>query len=101
MITKEEFLKAVDTINAYLEQAKKETVAYKIDLSETVIEDVGFSARARNLLAFGLKLNPFETKIKELSKVSRREMYLLRGYGKKSISEIIHFCEKANIKLLP
>ena len=37
MITKEEFLKAVEIVNAYLEQAKKETVAYKIDLSEQQI----------------------------------------------------------------
>jgi DNA-directed RNA polymerase alpha subunit len=101
MITKEEFLKAVEIINTYTEQVKKETIAYKIDLKETLIEDVGFSIRARNLLAFGLALNPFETKVKELSKVSKREMFLLRGYGKKTISEIIYFCEKANIKLLP
>ena len=101
MITKEEFLKAVETINAYTEQVKKETITYDVDLQETIIENLDFSVRTKNTLKGHFGLNPFEHKVKDLSKISRNKLCKLRGVGSKTISEIIFFCDKANIKLLP
>ena len=101
MITKEEFLKALDTVNEYKLQVSQEFKEMKISLDEkdltpkTKIVDSGLSVFAINIL----KACEIEY-LGELEQFKRKDILRLRCMGKKTLTEIENCLFQAGIVLV-
>ena len=106
MITREDFLKALDIVNDYKSQVSKEFQEMKISLDEkdfshlvltpkTKIIDSGLSLLAINILkAINLEY------LGELEQFKRKDILQLRGMGKKTLIEIENCLFQAGIFLV-
>lgn len=106
MITKEEFLKALDTVNEYKLQVSQEFKEMKISLDEkdfshlvltpkTKIVDSGLSVFAINIL----KACEIEY-LGELEQFERKDILRFRFMGKKTLTEIENCLFQAGIVLV-
>lgn len=106
MITREEFLKAIETINAYKKQVSEQFEKMKSDLDEkdfshlelnenTSIYDADLSVKSMNILRFA----EIE-KLGDLKEFKRSDLFRFRGLGKKGLNEIEKCLLQAGIVLV-
>jgi len=111
MITKEEFLNALDLVNRYKIQMETEIKFVEKQIQDnrlnnvgitkdTLIPDINMSVRTLNILRFGVAYIPrfshlkqgsrfeFDIKISELESLTKTEILGLRNSGKKTLEEI-------------
>jgi DNA-directed RNA polymerase alpha subunit len=109
MITKEEFLKALDIVNKYKEQLSNEyeemnnklkdnDFALKSFTKETLLSETNISVRAKNAIKSSFMRNEetkhlqwdyhCNAKIGDLENLSKTELMQHRNIGKKTIKEI-------------
>jgi DNA-directed RNA polymerase alpha subunit len=108
MVTYEEFLKAIETINSYKLQVetdylrlknhtKSKSLIFEIPTKETLILDSNISVRALNVL----KGNDFYgKKIGDLKNYTINDLCKLRNMGKKTLAEIKELCYLCGFTLL-
>lgn len=110
MITREEFLKALETVKNYeiqiseqFEEMKK--ILRKKDFNhlaitkETFIRDAGLSMRALNCTENFLREHNLSFKIGSLEGFKRRDFMMYRLFGKKSLDELEMMLFKVGIVL--
>ena len=109
--TYKEFQEALKIVNNYknqienhykeVEKQYKEINRFAGVTKETKILDIeNIEVRTLNCLKAGEYLD-WETKIKDFENVKISELKKIRGFGKKSISEIKEICFFAGVSLLP
>lgn len=114
MITREEYLRALDIVKTYQSQCNYdlkdiEEVLHKDgeELQDKPLDSVGLSTRVLTIV--GAKLNQEElrlpalidAKVKDLANVSESKLMKCRNMGKKAMLEIKNLCQRAGIKMLP
>lgn len=106
MITREEYLKAVQLIKDYRIQINSEIDGLNLIHQEDLISDhlnrnilealISYSQGRTN---FKLNINT-ETKVKDfVINVPLKEIRRIKGIGARGVEELIEFCTKINIKL--
>lgn len=108
MITKKEYLKALEVVKQYKSQCiddlkEIEKVLLPDELKEKLLLDCNLSVRACNALSFALKKylkkNIALTKVIELQNLYEYELVRCRNFGVTSLIEIKRLCEQAGIEL--
>ena len=106
MITREEYLKAVQLIQDYKVQINSEIDGLNLIHQEDLVSDHLKSSIVNGLICysqggtnFKLNINK-ETRVKDFKiNVPLKEIRRIRGLGNRGIEELIEFCTKINIKL--
>ncbi len=106
MITREEFLKALDTVNNYKLQVSKEFQEMKISLDEKDFSHLVLSPKTKiidsglSVLAINILKNIEIEYLGELSQFKRKDLLRLRCMGKKTLTEIENCLFQAGIVLV-
>lgn len=110
MITNEEYQNALQLIKKYRKQCSNvieeidDVFDEKYEIRNTLISNFDFvlSVRTLNTLFNGnFNLNQFDSVVKDLAKISKKQLLRCRNFGKKSLDEIEQLCNEANIYLRP
>lgn len=105
MITHEEYKKALEIVKLYREQCfegiteSDEFVNKYYAIRNTKICDSQLSIRALNILYNYSELKGNDSKIQDLSNISRGKLRKCRNLGSKTMNEIDELCKKANITM--
>lgn len=114
-ITHQQFREALNIVNEYRTQIEKHYKFAKKEIEsiskfanvtkETKLYDTDISRRCLNILRLngdflGINVN-WNTKVKELSKLSMSQFLKCRIAGKKSLNELKELCFYADVKLKP
>ena len=98
MINRDEYLKALDIVEKYHEQVKREangcSLLGKKELSMRSVYNCGFSTRTKNSLRYA----EIET-IYELVQFTAKDLMKFRIIGKKTVNEIEQFLDEHNVHL--
>jgi len=102
MITREEYLKALQLIYDYKEQVNND-VQNQIDVLNLINPNDYVKHHISTRLFYCLLAGEIvvrETKIKDFEfNLSKQQLMQFRNLGKKSYNEFLEFCDKINIKL--
>ena len=106
MITREEYLNAIQLIYDYRDQFCKEVDDLKLINPEDYVHDHLDMSIINNLCIYSGCDNEYgfnltrHTKVKDFKiDVPLKEIRRIRGIGNRSIEQLIEFCTKINIKL--
>lgn len=106
MITYEEFVKALDTVQKYRDQINNEIHTVSHLVNETKLYEVGFTTRLMNALMFAYtELFPHRKRFKDvlvsdLEGINIRTLHNISNIGPKAIIELKNVCEAYNIKYI-
>lgn len=105
-VTYDEYRKALEVVKKYRDQCvdviKESELSIDKNSEQLNIRllDTELSVRALNSLIFGYGLG-FDSKVIDLSNVSRSTLLRVRNFGKKSLDEIEELCYFSGIKMRP